>query len=138
MSQSIGSIDEIVISLHDTMVDSYSTLPQVITKPEENEKQVAIQSGKEVAGVGKEISEPSVPPEAITDEGDKEYVEQDEKWASREIPWSAKSWKEKSNTRFCGVRLWLIMLVDGVLALVGIVVGSVLDGYVEGKEHPTK
>lgn len=53
----------------------FSALPEAISRPEEHEKQLAADDGKEVAGASeKQVLELSVPPEAIDPEWDKECV----------------------------------------------------------------
>lgn len=46
--------------------------------------------------------------------------------------WSEKSWKERRQTRFCGIPFWWILLAVGVLTFIGAVLGGVIGGFVAG------
>lgn len=48
--------------------------------------------------------------------------------------WSEKSWKEKRKTKFCGIPFWWFLLALGVLGFMGVVLGGVIGGFVEGQQ----
>ena len=52
--------------------------------------------------------------------------------------WSEKSWRERRRTRFCGIPLWCLVLIVGVVALIGVIGGSVAGGYAEGQKKAQK
>ena len=112
----------------------FSSLPEAITRLEENEKKVAVVKGKEVAGAdGKQLYERDVLPEAIASGADKECMPQSMDRASHKKPWSTKTWPEKRSTRFCSIPVWCILLVGVVLILVGAVAGGVIGGIAKGE-----
>ena len=99
----------------------FSTLPEAVARPEENEK--------EVAGAGeKQVHELSVPPQALDPEGDKEWVSS---VLSDKQPLTGTALERKEQKRILGLstRWWII--AAAILLSMGVVISAVLGG-VEG------
>lgn len=106
-------------------IDEASSLPEVITRPNENEKQVAVICQKELAASSdKQAIDPFSDPEAIDSEGDKECVDRRFRHASSKGRLSYKSWKDAATARFCQVMMLVVVVLIVIGAVVGGVVGS--------------